>query len=445
MNPQATPSHDIEDAEMAAYMAAVYAYIIEEEEQLAKRAAKKKLINPWLAATRLEQTGRAHRVVSSPVGRENLWKALLSLILCLASTMPVFAQDETKGRPDAGAASAALKPIRIGLCVNCASVELGTPDGAEIRDENTGAVLGKIAAGAKKHLNARLAGTIIAPPTDSVFELNGKLYRGLLWVQKSRGTAGGINAINVLNIEDYLLSVLPSEMPSNWPAEALRAQAIAARSYAVANIGKHAADGYDLKPTVEDQVYSGVETETDICNKAVADTAGIVIKHQEKVVPAFFHSSSGGRTELAEYVWQTPVPFLHSVDDYDDNSPHASWTKNVSVNRLEAGLANCGMGVGRLLGTIVVARSPSQRAKTIMVSGTQGTHLISADHFRKALGLPSTNFTIACVGENYIINGRGFGHGLGLSQWGARTLAEQGYNAAQILAYYYKDVSLGYF
>jgi stage II sporulation protein D len=289
-------------------------------------------------------------------------------------------------------------------------------------------------------------GYIIVPPSDeSIFALNGKLYRGLLWLQKSRNITGGITAVNVVDLEDYLLSVLPSEMPSNWPVEALRAQAIAARSYAAANIGKHEADGYDLKANVEDQVYNGISSESDTCNQAIADTAGIVIKHQDKVVTAFFHSASGGFTELSEHVWNHSLPYLQSVPDYDDASPHASWTRTVSVNKLESNLSNAGINIGDLLGTVVVARSPSQRAKTVMFTGSHGVRFIDAGQLRKILQLPSTNFTIAGEGENYVIAGRGSGHGLGLSQWGARSLAEQGYNAAQILAYYYKDVSLGYF
>lgn len=290
------------------------------------------------------------------------------------------------------------------------------------------------------------SGYVIAPngedPGEHLVSVNGRTYRGCLWLRPAvSGGNATISVINVLDLEDYLLSVVPSEMPSTWPSESLKAQAIAARSYAVANIGKHEKDGYDVKATVEDQVYLGISSEHDSTNQAVAQTAGLVLKQGGKPVCAFFHSSSGGCTEVAEHVMGRTVPFLRSVPDYDDASPHFSWTRSVAIDELEKPFTK---EIGQLLSFIVVSRTPSNRVKETLLIGSQGTRFVTGDLLRSTLHLPSCNFNVCANESGYSFAGRGFGHGMGMSQWGARALADSGYNAAQILAYYYKDVSVEY-
>jgi stage II sporulation protein D len=269
---------------------------------------------------------------------------------------------------------------------------------------------------------------------EGVVGLNGRFFRGALFIQP---TGNLFNAINYLPIEDYLLSVVPSEMPSSWPIEALKAQAIAARSYAYANLGKHGSEGYDLKDNTEDQAYSGIKSEYDSTNLAVSSTSNFVVKYDGKPICAYFHSTSGGSTELSENVWSKPLPYLKAVADYDDLSPHFSWSRKYSIDEVEGKLAP---GLGPILTVFVVSRSKSQRVSNLLVVGKIDAKLLSGEMVRRQLKLPSTNFNVFSSPGCYIFCGRGFGHGLGLSQWGARALAEQGYNAAQILAYYYKDI-----
>jgi SpoIID/LytB domain protein len=296
----------------------------------------------------------------------------------------------------------------------------------------------------------QLTSYVLTPPGEDqsagVIAVNGKVFRGTIWLMPVNKTTiaqaqpidrtPAFNVVNLVDLEDYLLSVLPSEMPSGWPLEALKAQAVAARSYAVANIGKHGSDGYDLKATIEDQVYSGVSTENENSNRAVAETEGLVLKQQGKTVAAFFHSTSGGSTELAEHVWGKPLPYLQAVPDYDDSSPHFSWTRRMAVSDLEKALPD----IGKVLSLAVVSRTPSNRAQYVLVSGTDACRLLSGQSVRHICKLPSTLFNIGCEDNGYVFAGRGFGHGLGMSQYGARAFADQGYNAAQILSYYYKDV-----
>ncbi|MBX3149400.1 SpoIID/LytB domain-containing protein [Candidatus Obscuribacterales bacterium] len=293
-------------------------------------------------------------------------------------------------------------------------------------------------------------GVIITPNvtgasgSQSVFNLNGRLYRGSLWVKpetvkdKNGASVTRLTAINVIDLEDYLMSVLPSEMPSSWPREALKAQAIAARSYAIANLGKYRSKGYDVQATVMDQAYRGASAETIASNRAVSETNGIVMKHAGKVVPGFFHSSSAGHTDVAEHVWTKEVPYLKSVPDVDHKSKYVLWERKFPMTQIDGSL---GKDVGTVLGLFPVHRSPAGRVKNLLVIGTKGSTFVSGTAVRQMFALPSTNFNVLAYQDSYLFKGQGFGHGLGMSQYGARGLADHGYNAAQILTYYYKDVT----
>jgi len=278
-----------------------------------------------------------------------------------------------------------------------------------------------------------------------LFAVNGKFYRGnLIILPQSDMTVGSdssssFNLINELDLDDYLLGVVPAEMPASWPLEALKAQAIAARTYAYANLGKHSKDGYDLRDTTDDQVYNGVKAETTASNTAVCATGGVVMTYEGTPICAYFHSASGGITETSENVWGRPLPYLRAVMDYDQQSPLATWNRTFSVDQIESALA---ADIGKLLSIDVVSRSQSRRAYHLLVVGTRGAQITNAETVRRVLKLPSTNFNVSVLDNAYLFSGRGFGHGLGLSQWGAKGLAEQGYNAPQILTYYYRNVSL---
>lgn len=356
--------------------------------------------------------------------------------------MPVLAQ----GQAAAERERAGTLAVRVCLTTTPKGITVDLPQGADLKDALSGRLLKHLPAASKIILPGQERRSLLLEPAypAGLFELNGKLYRGRLLVRRSQASPSAVNAINIVDLEEYLLSVVPSEMPSGWPLEALKAQAIAARSYAVSRLGTYEAEGFDLKATTEDQVYAGVQAESPATSQAVAETAGIVLKHEGKVVPAFFHSTSGGYTRAPEPLSGRYYPFLKAVPDYDDRSPYFTWSQNLAVPVIEEALRGCGRGVGSLLGVYVIARAQGFRAGHVLVVGSEGIRLLTGEEMRRILKLPSTNFNVGCAEEAYVIAGRGFGHGMGLSQWGARALAENGYNAAQILAYYYKDVSLDY-
>ena len=156
---------------------------------------------------------------------------------------------------------------------------------------------------------------VIKPEPNGFVSVKRKWYRGHF---KVINDGLGLTVINDIPMEKYLRGVVPSEMPSSWEHEAHKAQAIAARSYAIANLGKRAKYGYDLKDTPEDQAYGGATAEKANTNEAVEETANIVLVCQGKIVPAYYSASAGGRTNTGGQVWSKDLPFLKSVPSFDD-------------------------------------------------------------------------------------------------------------------------------
>ncbi len=256
--------------------------------------------------------------------------------------------------------------IKIGLQTNVDSTAVGTSIDGKIIDANTNhticdleAMKGYVIKPYHNLMAILYNGTYYKIDSDNIVvrtfdkgfvSAKGKWYRGVIMIQNKNGK---LTVINNVPLEDYIKGVVPSEMPSGWAAEAHKAQAIAARSYALANLGKRAQYGYDLKDTPEDQAYGGASKETPDTNYAVDQTKGIVLTYNMKVINAYYSASAGGQTSADN--WGSTLPYLRSVPSFDDN-----------------------------------------------------------------------------VKKN--------GHGVGMSQHGANNLAKQGYNAYQILKYFYKDV-----
>ncbi|MGD9581547.1 MAG: SpoIID/LytB domain-containing protein, partial [Vampirovibrionia bacterium] len=249
-----------------------------------------------------------------------------------------------------------------------------------------------------------------------------------------------ITVVNVVNLEDYLKSVVPSEMPASWAEEALKAQSIAARSYAISNINKRNSEGYDLKDTPQDQCYKGYIKETSKATKVINETKGLVLVSNNKVIPAYYHSSSGGVTD--NNVWGNKVNFVKPVNGFDAESPKNNWSKEIPLNKANKVLSSGGTNIGNLISIIPVEQSNYGRIKKLKIIGSTGSTTISVERFQNLLNLPSNLFRAFVSGEKLLINGKGSGHGLGMSQWGAKHLAERGCNAYQILGYFYTNVEI---
>lgn len=222
--------------------------------------------------------------------------------------------------------------IKIGLQNGVDRTYIGTSSQAQVLNANTNRLLYNMPAmkgfefrAYKNLISIKIQGkyfnldsnyVVIKPASGGYISAKGKWYRGFLILHNKNGA---LSVINNVNIEDYIKGVVPSEMPSKWAYEAHKAQAIAARSYALANLGKRAGSGYDLKDTPEDQAYGGASAESAQTNKAVEETKGIVLIYNLKIIPAYYSASAGGQTSSSSDVWTKNLPYLQSVPSYDDN------------------------------------------------------------------------------------------------------------------------------
>lgn len=369
--------------------------------------------------------------------------------LLLALSLPAYAQVPTIriGLAE-GVARATLATSVGGLVVDAAGRTIGQSRAMEAleakREGGAIALYGSMGRIASHQLPLRLVPRGAAGEVGLVFGA-GRWYRGEL---ELRPTGSRFTVVNHVALEQYLYGVVPAEMNPRWPLESLKAQAVAARTYALVKLGQFARRGFDLKPTTENQVYRGAGVERVPTNMAVDQTLGQVLTHDGRMIAAYFHSSSGGYTETGAAVWGEPRPYLQAVPDFDQQSPRYLWQKNVPTATLRHALDRKGVRVGELLRFEVLERSYSGRVKRLRVVGSQGATEASGDTVRQAAGLYSTLFNVLGYGGGagrpaaFAFAGRGHGHGLGLSQWGAKSLGERGYGYAQILAHYYPTSQL---
>ncbi|MBM3267899.1 MAG: SpoIID/LytB domain-containing protein [Candidatus Sericytochromatia bacterium] len=370
-----------------------------------------------------------------------------ALVAPLGTFPPLSQVDGALGTRSSAAVPAALK---IGLAVAESDVAVAV---------HAAASAGDVALAPGKTYVARRAGAKIVlaegqtevlradPPleirSDAAVGLGfgGRRYRGSFQLIAPPGGGGGVTLINAVPPEDYLYGVLPAEMATGWLIEALKAQAVAARTYAIANLGRRAALGFDLYDTTADQVYKGFTIEKPDTNSAVDGTRGQVLTWQERPIAAFFHASSGGETDDAVAVWGQDLPYIQGVVDLDP-SPHARWSASFDAGTLGSAIAALGSGVGTLQGLTVSKTTPHGRARWLEARGTAGTATVDANALRMKLGLKSTRYLLTREGAGYKFAGGGWGHGLGMSQWGARAYAQQGEGYQAILARYYADTTL---
>ncbi len=339
--------------------------------------------------------------------------------------------------------------------------------------------------------------TIFFTSTDpiGIISVDNKRYRGTLeigWFEKEK-----IQVVNELSLEEYLYGVIPKEVPPSWHKEVLKAQAVAARTYAVANLAKNQVFGFDVSASSSDQIYGGYDVEDPRTNEAVDETKGEVMLYKGQPIVAFYHSDSGGRTEACKDVFGSNLFYLQSIQDmFDTNSPHSRWELSLSM----ADINNLAKSLVRYTGEIheisIIEKSPTGRVKRLLLKGDRGEKIIEGSQIRDILQLKSNFFDIfegtsvpvvSISGEaikqhmqlknkaiitgtglanlsnedifiksiktlkairspildnTYIITGRGYGHGVGMSQWGAKAMAEKGCDYMDILQHYYKDVTV---
>jgi stage II sporulation protein D len=312
------------------------------------------------------------------------------------------------------------------------------PEGYAVRDAK-GRQVGIYRGPIRVRLEEPTAGRLVA---------KGRQYRGEFEVVKN--AAGQLALVNELDLESYLYGVVPREMPAAWPAEALKAQAVAARTYARANPGRRESDGCDLYDTTADQVYGGAGAEQGSSTAAVDATRGTIAVYGGRPIATFFFSTAAGHTEHNENVFGgTPVPYLRGIRipaGWEADSPHVDeWTVSFSRAELETRLgADPTTMVEGFVDVSFQGQGVSQRWLQATIRGANTTRIVSATAFRGAVGaeeLRSTLFTISREGDVYTFRGRGYGHGVGLSQYGAKGAAEEGLPFRRILRAFYTDMA----
>lgn len=344
----------------------------------------------------------------------------------------------------AGGAGAVVE-LRVAVQAQADRLQVGSSTEAVVRDAG-GRELGTLSA--LESLEADVEGGQIAlannlrgerlwiePKDGGYVWLGQRWYRGRVYLTPVDGDR--FAAINYVDLEHYLYSVVGAEVGQSWPIEALKAQAVAARTYALYERAKSRGKLFDLTNTTNSQVYKGITSESDRTHTAVNETSGQVVTHGGQLILAAFHASSGGHTENVEDVWTQPLPYLRGVADYDRDAPVYEWNKTVSGEALGGKF-----GVGAAKSVRVERTTPRGRVVTLNVVGESGSKRLSGEEFRRALNLRSTLFAVSEERGTFQVSGRGFGHGVGMSQWGAYHLALQGTNYQQILGHYYQNATL---
>lgn len=402
--------------------------------------------------------------------------ALPVAAFALAATLGAVRAAEPDARYPAG------PPIRVGIAVaSDSSLALGSMNGLRILDAQSGELLLELEGPADVQVERQAEGVRLVagegrtetggfavraePLGEAPVTLGGSPYRGVIDVYAVE--AAGLNAVNELPLEDYLLGVVPIEIGPRGPDElaAVAAQAVAARTYAVAHLRAREEMGFDVFGTVEDQAYGGMAAERDESTRAVRETAGRILTYDGLPIRAMYHSTCGGRTAAVEEVLdRAPAPYLRSVSDrapdgtdYCGISPRHRWIEVLSSDDLNGRVAAqvrriFGAGpeeTGGLVGLRIAERTPGGRVSGLALRGTRAEFVLERLDIRIALQneqgriLGSTHFDLAVRPDGDIeIHGRGFGHGSGMCQWGAIGRARAGHDWPSILATYYPGAEL---
>lgn len=287
---------------------------------------------------------------------------------------------------------------------------------------------------------------VITLSTDKI----SRSYRGWLVIEPD---GDKLSVINELPLEDYLLGVVPCEMPSSWPVECLKAQSIAARTYALSRALSRANERFHLVDTVMSQVYRGFDVETPRTNSAVQETRGKVLTFAGRPISAMYSADAGGISAGFDEVFSgNGAPYLISKPDtdksgksYSSGSKYAQWELKLNKSKIEEILASKKIQLGEFMGMEILEKGASGRVTSIKILCEQDELILKGNEFRNLMGvnvLRSTLFDVAFNGEEWVLTGRGWGHGVGMCQAGAKGRAEAGQDYLTILSAYYPNTEI---
>ena len=380
-----------------------------------------------------------------------------------------------------------IPAIRVGLATDRTSVRAAGTGRFQLRDLASGENLGEDRRGRTWSMDAKgswievissdgiKVGLFSGPVRLLPLERGGRIwvddreYRGVIDIVPE---GGRLNIVNELDLENYLRGVVPVEIGRLKASQidAVKAQAVAARTYALANRGRRKTRGFDIYATVEDQVYRGFEVETRTSDAAIAETYRVVASYKGRMISPFYSSTCGGRTENIHEAWNSPaVPYLRSVKDegrgvvFCGPSPVYRWTVEWERDTLERILSETLPSRSRRVdGPLEIRdlrirkRSKSGRVQELEIKTQQGNFRVEGDEVRRVLRRPSqgspllrsTLFSLKIYKDRHgrpgriVATGGGFGHGIGLCQYGAIGMANRGYRFDQILRHYFRGTDL---
>jgi len=269
--------------------------------------------------------------------------------------------------------------------------------------------------------------------------LSGSRYSGTIEVW--RGT-GGLYLITELPLEEYVKGVVTAEVAPYWEMEALKAQAVISRTYALFKKKINGDSLFHLISSSLHQVYKGNNSDVRVAY-AVEETAGEILTFNGSPVEPFYHSTCGGRTENPENVFGRSYPYLKSIESNCDLSPYSVWERKIPLAEIEKAL-----NISGIKEIVVESFTTAKRVKELTFTCNTETVTVETTFLRKALGwgrLPSTYFTMARDGDSVTFKGRGYGHGVGLCQWCALKMAREGKNYKEILSYFYPGTAIQFY
>ncbi|MCR9093563.1 MAG: SpoIID/LytB domain-containing protein [bacterium] len=347
---------------------------------------------------------------------------------------------------------ATVPAILVAVLVGCATAQANGGGGVRVLVYDGVAAL-DIGAAAEPHrvelaagqlrVDGETVGSHWSPSGRGPWRVGSRTLRGRVAV---RARSGRIQVLNRVDLESYVASTVGGEMSASWPAAALRAQAVATRTYVLHEAARRSSNDWDVSSTATSQVYRGIGAETEETRAAARATRGEILTHRGEPILAVFHSTAGGRTATAGEVWGEDRPYLRVVDvEGEDIAPHTYWRMEFAGSDLTGVVSVAGVEVGDLDSLSVTRRTRGGRVERLEIRGAQGRRELRGSALRSlvgTLGLRSTLFDVRETASGFAFVGSGFGHGVGMSQWGARALAERGLSYQRILARFYPGTRL---
>jgi len=346
-----------------------------------------------------------------------------------------------------------LKVVRVALFYEKRQVSVSTSASYEMSGLPANQLLNKGSSLASTTIRPESSGIRVGSSLYSVtglritsqtkeLQVEKKKYRNAIRVLKN--PTGSLTVVNETDVEDYLKGVVPAEMNPTWPEEALKAQAVVSRTYAIFKNIENKDFPFTLSSDVGSQVYVGESLEHPGSSRAVERTRGEILTHRRKIFPTFFHSTCGGRTTRADYQWKIePHPSLKGVEcPFCRGSKFYGWKAEMAASEIQKLLAKKGYSIQGLESITPQEEDASGRPRFFVIRHGSGSLKLTANEFRLILGsdrIRSTRMKIENSGDKFLVRGRGWGHGVGLCQYGAKHLAELGYRYRDILRYYYPE------